>query len=55
MALFVGIDVSKEKFDACGIGEEGEKIFSLVASMDRSGFEKLVLQLNGNPSVIVGM
>ena len=29
MALFVGIDVSKEKFDACCIGEEGEKIFSV--------------------------
>jgi transposase len=55
MELFVGIDVSKEKFDVCCIGEEGEKIFSLVSSMDRPGFEKLVLQLNGNPSLIVGM
>jgi transposase len=55
MELFVGIDVSKEKFDACCIGEEGEKIFSLSSSMDRKGFEKLVLQLNGNPSLIVGM
>ena len=27
MALFVGIDVSKEKFDACGIGDDGKKVF----------------------------
>jgi hypothetical protein len=27
MALFVEIDVSKDKFDACGIGDYGERIF----------------------------
>ena len=47
MALFVGIDVSKDKFDACGIGEEGEKVFSLTAAMDRKGFEKLIFHLKG--------
>ncbi len=47
MALFVGIDVSKDKFDACGIGEAGEKIFSLAAAMDRKGFEKLLLSPEG--------
>jgi transposase len=47
MALFVGIDVSKDKFDACGIGQGGEKIFSLTATMDREGFEKLLLHLKG--------
>ncbi len=25
MALYIGIDVSKDKFDACGIGESGKK------------------------------
>ena len=47
MALFVGIDVSKDKFDACGIGEAGERVFSLAAAMDRKGFEKLLLHLKG--------
>ncbi len=45
MALYVGIDVSKEKFDACGTGDEGKKLFSLSCSMNRGGFEKLVVQL----------
>ena len=47
MALFVGINVAKDKFDACGIGEGGEKVFSLTATMDRKGFEKLLLHLKG--------
>ena len=42
MSFFVGLDVSKEKFDACGIGEKGEKVFTLTCSMDREGFEKLI-------------
>jgi transposase len=45
MRFFVGIDVSKEKFDACGIGEEGKKRFSIPWSMNREGFDKLILQL----------
>ena len=45
MSFFIGVDVSKEKFDVCCIGEHGEKTFFLVCSMDREGFEKLVLKL----------
>ena len=55
MALFVGIDVSKDKFDACGIGGEGEKIFSLTATMDRKGFEKLILHLKRKSSLLLGL
>lgn len=56
MALCVGIDVSKEKFDACCIGEGGEKIFSVSCPMDRSGFDKLVLQLpTDKTSFLLGM
>ncbi len=43
--MYVGIDVSKEKFDACGIGDEGKKLFSLSCSMNRDGFDKFVMQL----------
>ncbi len=53
--LFVGIDVSKDKFDACGIGECGKKIFSLTTTMERNGFEKLVLHLKGNQSLLLGL
>ena len=55
MALFVGIDISKDKFDACGIGGGGEKVFSLTASMDREGFEKLVFHLKGSRSLLLGL
>jgi transposase len=55
MALFVGIDVSKDKFDACGIGGKGEKIFSLTAPMDRKGFEKLIVHLRGKSSLLLGL
>ena len=53
--LFVGIDVSKDKFDACGIGEGGKKVFSLTSPMDRNGFEKLVLHLKGKHSSLLGL
>jgi len=53
MALFVGIDVSKDKFDTCGIGGEGEKVFSLTASMDRKGFEKLTFHLKRKRSSLL--
>ena len=55
--MYVGIDVSKEKFDACGIGDEGKKIFSLSCSMNRNGFDKLVLQLTklSTASLLLGM
>ena len=56
MNFFVGVDVSKEKFDACCIGEHGEKVFSLMCSMDRGGFEKLILKLpEDKASFLLGM
>jgi transposase len=56
MSLVAGIDVSKEKFDACGIGEGGEKSFSLCCSMDRDGFNKLIVRLPADKtSFLVGM
>ena len=55
MALFVGIDVSKDTFDACGIGEGGETRFSLASSMDRKGFEKLLAHLKGRDSLLLGL
>ncbi|MCX5813914.1 MAG: IS110 family transposase [Proteobacteria bacterium] len=56
MNCFVGIDVSKEKFDACGVGEQGEKVFSLACIMDREGFEKLTLCLpTDKESLLLGM
>ena len=51
MALYVGIDVSKEKFDACGIGDEGKKMFSLSCPMNREGFDKLILRLPARESI----
>ena len=55
--MYVGIDVSKEKFDACGIGEEGKKLFSLSCPMNREGFDKLVTRLAAvsTASLLLGM
>jgi transposase len=57
MALFVGIDVSKEKFDVCGISDEGKKRFSVSCSMNREGFDKLIVQLSvaSTGSLLLGM
>ena len=55
MALFVGIDIAKDKFDACGIGEGGEKVFSLTATMDKKGFEKLIFHLGESHSLLLGL
>jgi len=56
---FLGIDVSKETFDACCITRHGERLFNLSASMDRKGFEELIKQLSTlstpKESVLVGM
>jgi transposase len=54
---FVGIDVSKDKFDACGIREDGTTLFQFSAAMDRNGFEKLKSHLSSVPidSVLIGM
>jgi transposase len=56
MSFFIGVDVSKEKFDVCCIGEQEEKIFSLMCTMDREGFEKLALKLPADQSsFLLGM
>jgi transposase len=56
MNFFVGLDVSKEKFDACGIGDKGEKVFALSCSMGREGFEKLIVRLSKDKtSFLLGM
>jgi transposase len=56
---FLGIDVSKETFDACCINAKGERLFSLSTSMNRKGFEELIKQLScqsvSQESVLVGM
>jgi transposase len=56
---FLGIDVSKETFDACCITKQGERLFSLSTSMDRRGFEELLHQLAtvsvAQESILVGM
>lgn len=51
---FVGIDISKDKFDACGITREETKLFQISATMDRKGFEKLKGHLAGS-SILIGM
>jgi transposase len=53
----VGIDVSKDKFDACGITGEATKLFQISAAMDRKGFEKLKRHLGtvSVSSVLIGM
>jgi len=56
---FLGIDVSKETFDACCIPSHGERLLNLSASMDRKGFEELIKQLSTlsipQEFVLVGM
>jgi transposase len=54
---FVGIDVSKDKFDACGITGDEAKLFQLSATMDRKGFKKLKghLATVSVSSVLIGM
>ncbi len=55
--MYVGIDVPKEKCDACGIGDEGKKVFSLSFPMNREGFDKLVTRLAAvsTASLLLGM
>jgi transposase len=43
---FLGIDVSKETFDASCINPKGERLFSLSTSMSRKGFEELIKELS---------
>ncbi len=53
--LFVGIDVAKDKFDACVIGEGGKKVFSFATTTDRNGFEKLVSRLKRKHALLFGV
>jgi transposase len=57
LSCFVGIDISKDKFDACGITGEETKLFQFSATMDRKGFEKLKEHLVAfaASSVLIGM
>ena len=54
---FVGIDISKDKFDACGITGDEANLFQFSATMDRKGFEKLKGHLGAvsASSVLIGM
>jgi transposase len=56
---FLGIDISKETFDACCINSQGDRRFSISTSMDRKGFEELIKQLASlsvsQDAVLVGM
>ena len=54
---FVGIDVSKDKFDACGVTRDEVKLFQFSATMDRKGVEKLKghLAVVSASSVLIGM
>jgi len=54
---YVGVDVSKDKFDACGITGEETKLFQFSTTMDRKGFEKLKGHLGtiSVSSVLIGM
>jgi transposase len=52
---FLGVDISKDKFDAYCIDMNGEKHFHLSCSMDRVGFEKLVSLSIPQESLLIGM
>jgi transposase len=53
---FVGIDISKDKFDACGIMKDETRHFQISTAMDRKGFEKLKKHLVGlHSSILIGM
>jgi transposase len=55
MALYAGIDVSKEEFDACGINDEGKKMCSVSCPMNREGFNRLICRLPKTTSLLLGM
>ena len=58
-SFFLGIDISKEKFDVCCTGSNGEKLFRVSASMSRDGFDELLKKLSSIPgpkgSILIGM
>ena len=55
----VGIDVSKDKFDACCFCRDNKELFRLTAPMDISGFESLVKAIETHApdrgSMVIGM
>jgi len=55
--VFIGIDISKDKFDTFGITNDEVKLFQFSATMDRQGFEKLKghLAAASVSSVLIGM
>jgi transposase len=59
VSYFLGIDISKEKFDACCIGSNGDKRFWMSASMSREGFDELVMKVSSvtkdKESILIGM
>lgn len=56
---FLGIDISKETFDACCINGQGDQVFNISASMDKKGFEGLIEQLSSQAvsqeHILIGM
>ncbi len=56
---FLGIDISKETFDACCINVKGETVFRIATSMDKEGFTELIAKLSSvsitQESVLIGM
>jgi len=59
LSFFLGIDISKEKFDACCIGSNGDKRFRMSASMSREGFEEVLMKVSSitkdKETIIIGM
>jgi transposase len=55
MAFYVGIDVSKEKFDACGVSDDGKKRFLVSCAMNREGFDTLIRHLPATTPLLIGM
>jgi transposase len=57
--IFLGIDISKEKFDACCIGGDGGRLFRMSASMSRAGFDELLMKVSSigghKESILIGM
>lgn len=56
---FLGIDISKETFDACCINVKGEAVFRIATSMDKTGFTELIAKLSSvsitQESILIGM
>ncbi len=56
---FLGIDISKGKFDGCCIDGAGRQLFHVSLPMNRAGFEKLITHLCATSlpktSVLIGM